>query len=776
MRRLLSILILCAPLAAAADPCPTGPWPWVQADATGDDWVSDLVCVDWQTREAITNHVVTHMGLDENWSYWDQMLVPIGICNENYWGGRAINGGWAIELVGIQRDNSSLAHTQSPTISLNGQQVAYWLAHFVSDLVSSEGFKWGCLASSDPDPFDNSMTFGSNPAGNSACSVYFPWFFQSTPFGRAATVVHEAMHEIEGHISDTACPNGASCDDAWMNPNAQTVHTVFLAQAVDAYQRAPGSTDLQVVGFGDGSCGYLPLMPEGERAQLSSTIATRLNQVFATMPPVSSWPKAAFVDPSPGGVWGTEPVQRVDLFNGARWPCGAVCDPADFAFPNGQKACNEAFWPVENAAVNAANQQHCADLNAQAANGVTPAQHQQLVLESFQLTSCKSGVSQGYLDALCDTLIPGASHVDDIANTWPLQGNLGYGYIASQAIEACQVRFCGAQDLDAWAQSAGPMCYAWDDAAGCMELLCGDLGAIEAQHGLASVEYLVALACRASELGREIPGLRHGDLGCDKVFNDCIVEERYLDAWHAQLDGGPCWSAAIPKDPLYAGSTSAHFSQHPQAHYLPGGGAFDLTRSECLVREAECEAHQAALLQAGAMMLEQNAAARPPWTRGPGPDPWLSFDLDLEQQLMQLAQAPLEGGPLNADARLRKAGSLPEARVALAELIGLDHFLQAGGALRHAEIFAPDRLARFASGEEADPYALPTGELADQLEALQTLHARLTDRTWEALRRRAGALSAERYVAHVAALLNARDAVALLAAHDLLQQDLAALR
>ncbi len=796
---LITALFIFMAGPALADECPPSAahfdtWTWIPSWDSGDDWLTQWTCSSDAHRNAVKDLVITHLGLDENWSYWDDgMLSSANICNPNTWGARVINGGYAAQLTGDMRDNDSFNHFASPGgILPDGTPINWWLSQFVSYYVSEEGYKWECLEDDDAAGPGDGFTYASNPFSNSACTLYYPWFWNKTAFDRASTLIHEAAHEFSRHLDDSVCDNRGSCDTAWMDNNAQSFQIIFDAQAVDAYQREPNSRELKVINFGNDVCGYLPLLPDQDRFALVQVMIDKLMMVFQTLPPVTQYPASAIIDNVPGTIWdlADDPngqaglAYRIDIVNQARWGCDRVCEPSEYRFPDGPKACNEEYWP-ENAGINAANRQRCDELNAQIAQGVSLQEHTSLRRQAWYMQTCKPGVSPEHLEEICRDLIPGTDHVDDIDIQWPLPNNLGYGYSASKAIRDCQIRFCGEQDLATWDQAASEVCYEWDDQVGCMPLLCDDLEGLEAEHGRDSLEYLRGVVCRASELEREIPGVREEDVGCSRGFNDCIITGRYMPLWQEQLAGDDCWSDSLPAgvqiDPYYTQHRRA-VTEWSAERFQVLDRSSRLMEDECLMQEAQCEALQAAMQAALAKILNLKQRERPHWQRPPGPDPWEHlqswYDRELELTMIDIGEELLGPAPeeqlLFQDARLRKAAARPEARVALAELIGHDTFFRMGGAQNVREIFSPTKLRRFSGPDaELDPYGLSLEGVEAEVDALARVYARSQDRGFRALLSRAGELDSITYHHHVNAMLRARTGEALLAAHEALEADLA---
>jgi hypothetical protein len=801
---LAAVLLAALPSVGRADSCPPSAsdftsWTWLSAGVSGDTWMKNIVCASNATRDAAKNLVVNHMGLDENWSSWEDMMSRYNQCNANDWALRAVNGGYAMEYVSIQRDNDTFAHFASPGVTMpNGDPVTRWLSQFSSYYISDEGYEFECLDSDDdPGPSDG-FTFASNPSGNFACSVYYPWFWNKTVTDRASTIAHEASHEFEGHLDDDECDNGASCDTAFMVPNAQTVQIIFDAQAVDAYQREPNSRELKVVGYGNAVCGYLPALPDAERFSLVQVMRSKLQNVFRDEPPQSAWPSSAFVDTvsdaiydvasQPGGNAGQ--AYRIDMVNGAMWPCEAVCNVADYTYnPNGgsgPRACNED-WQPGNAERNAENRQRCTNLNAQVAAGVTPAERANLRSQALNgMRGCISGLSADYIGRMCLEALHGAMTVDDVAEAWPIPDNLGYMYDEEQSIRSCQAEFCQGQPLGSWNEEAFGACYEWDDPAGCMELACGDLSTIEAEKGRESIEYLNALVCRASELGRNIESLEDADQVCERTYRLCEIRENYLPHWLAQLnEGEDCWAQVIPDlpDPFHRARRAQIGLMDPNRYVISDRGV-GLLLSPCAIEQMQCEAMQAALQALLAKLSNMKAEQRDPWRGPPVPDPWEDlqgrFDRELISEMSTLGGELISGMdadiPLARNQRLTRAANMPEARVAMAEFVGHDLYFSAGGAQNAEGIFAPERLATFNGPNAArDPYGLDIEGAEAEVAALQTLNERVGTDAWQALLAQAGGLDGAVYYGHLIGMLEARDGVALLAAHDALQQDLQAL-
>lgn len=781
--RLLIALGLALPGAAAAQ-CPV-PFAGEVIDpstVTGDLWLNDQICATPDGGDAIFDLLEDKMGLDGITLTWGTILKKSRRCLPDGWGGRLIDGGYALELVALERAQETFAHLEDYAFRIDGTRVTNWLRQFIDEYAAWDGFEFECLHDSDSRG-DQSYVFASNPAGDFAINLFHPWFWHRTAFERASTLVHETAHELEGHVADNACNNGMSCDARFGTVNAQTLQILFLADAVDAYQRDGDSTELTVVNFGQDACGYLPLLPTAERQNLVQQMRNRLQNTFETPPRTTSYPRAAFIVPAPSPSFATPlpngVVDRaflIDVLNNARWPCEKVCEPTDFDFPAGSRACNEDFHPFSNSAINGRNRAKCERLNAQIAQGVVPSDRDRLLREAERMEACTFGASEEYLQMTCAEVRAGANHVDDVAAAWPDPPVYVRGYNPEGAIADCTRTYC-AEDAGLDAPAAEAACYEWDDATGCMAAQCGDLAAIEAEHGRQSDAYFQAVLCRASRFGRALPSPEAD--GCDATYARCMIEDRYRRRWLEQLDGEDCWSDTLARpgdDPLFTAHRASATAVSIDAFVAADADGPQVLQNACFMEQIECQTLESLVaLDVGRMVRDVDLGPRVEL-----PDRWnLSptvYDRALRDALVVLADQIDEAGDFAAGrARLRALISQPEARVAMAELIGHDRFFRMGGGHRAERYFSPRIRAQFAGPDaEADPYAPAMIGLPDEEAALATLSARLATDDWTALRARLPRLGAASYVEFVQALSAATSAVEVLEIHDQLRAALLA--
>ncbi len=807
MNRAIVAVLVGWSSAGWADACPPTPndfvtWGANDAVTSGDVWMSSVWCgsvVDGQlvvqpNAPVVFNSVVDAMGLAQNWSsQWAQLMGDVGSCDPESWSARLMNAAYFCDYLGTNRNQTTFAHTASPGVVLPGTStpVIYWLSEYVKYYTRPHGWRPMCIAVGDAAGTADGHVYAANPENDDPLKLYFPWFWNLTAVDRASTLVHEASHEFSGHLPNNSCANVRSCDDVFGNMNAQTLTLFFNAQTLDAYRRAEGSTELELVNYGNGVCGYVPLVPDAQRFALVISMELRLENTFKYPPAESEWPPSAFVDSvggtsldlgdTPGGLAGL--AYRIDLVNGARWPCGAVCTATDYDFATGgTRACNEQYQPG-NAAINVHNRELCRSLNAEVGTGVTPKQHaelkKRLIMES---QNCLSGVSDTYVAQVCAQLSTQATRVEDIETAWPIPDQ-GFSFDASKAIRACQASYCTQRRDASWDTAATAACFDWDDPYGCLALTCGDRTALASAHGKSSYEYFESVVCRGSALGRQFAGLTDGDDQCAARYDECVIRERYLPAWIAQQAGGTCWLRATgtspSRDPLFRTVRDAVGTVSVE-NFLALDRDSNLATSRCLMESVACQAEVAALEAALAKLIHDEASTRPVWKTPVLPDSWERlrgrFDRDVRSELERLGadllNPAVSTGPLIKNARLSALATSPEAMVAIAELVGHDTYLRAGGARFARGRFDPAALTRYSV--EADPYAIPTATRATELGALNRLDQRIGSTQAQAAFSKTTLLTGPQAYTHLRALFDAKNGVELEAAFEAFVTDASA--
>ncbi|MDP1922840.1 MAG: hypothetical protein Q8L14_41740 [Myxococcales bacterium] len=798
------VLSLSSP-AWGADWCPPSAndftsWGARDAVTTGDVWMSGVWCgasvngvlVPLPSREPVINSFIDAMGLGQNWgSRWAALMSNVTSCDPESWSGRFANGAYFADYLGYHREQTSFVQSGSPwAVMPEGDIVKYWLARYIKYYTREDGWAPFCIATGDV-PNDNRFTNAANPDNHDPLRVYFPWFWVLSTVDRSSVLVHEATHQFSSHIGDGECANQGSCDPVFGSGNAQTLTIIFAAQAMDAYRRAPDSSQLEVYNYGQDFCGYVPLIPDAQRFALVQSMQLRLMNTFKYPPPQSEWPPSAFID----FVWGTGldfgdnaggasgSAYRIDLVNGSRWPCGAVCTLADYDFATGgTRACNENYQ-AGNVAINQQNKALCLALNTQVAGGVTQTQHALLRNKvTSEAKPCLAGVSDAWVAQVCSQLSSQATKVEDLETNWSIP-DMEFHFDASRAIHACQASFCAQKHTTAWDTAASAACFDWDDPYGCLKLACGDLAALQNQYGKSSPEYLKAVVCRSSELNRDFAGLADPTSACSEKYTACLLEERYQAAWAAQQAGGACWvrgSGSSPTtDPLFvtlrdkAGTVAVE-------NFLALDTVSHLATSRCLMENVTCQMEAAALDAALAKLIHDEAKTRPVWKVPTLPDSWEKlkgrYDRDVFNEMDRIGAALTDPtvtfGPLSKNPALARLVASPEASLAIAAVVGQDTYLKAGGSRFAKGIFNPAVLTRY--GTEADPYGFSTAAHTAELSALGRLNQRLSATQVETAFSKTNRLTAPQAYGHVLALFNAKNGVELEAAFEAFVADAAA--
>jgi hypothetical protein len=616
-------------------------------------------------------------------SEWASLIEPgPNLCGENNLVVRMINSAVILDMITAARNTTSLNLVKFD-----------WL--------------WGHVEPHSSSGYDTTCEdkIATNDAG--ATSIHLGFWKTSVAY-RGAVLVHEAVHDWSSHVDDDDCdpPNG-SCDDAYGNSNANTWTVNFYHHAIASYKLRPSSTELLVRNWGNDVCGFVPLLSEFERSDVRQKSFNKLTKAFAEKPPQSQWPASVGTLASdPDWNYG-DTNYEVDHFLSARWGCTKVCDPADYVWPNGKKACNEEYQPG-NLQVNQWNKAKCVDANDVVAGGVTQAERQKAA-QTFNLSkaSCIPGYSEAYLHQYCSTLTSSSTTVGQLDSKWQLDDEPGFD--AEQALAACERSFCDAKFNPSWKAAARAACYEWDDSIGCVDALCGDLTALAQAYGKTSQEYFNALNCRRNYV--EYDGSESAyytdpeSVGvCGNLYISC-VNSKLHDAWLAATQNGVCnlvptsgqWEGNYQlkaiSDLPNATDYNSYKNTHPTVHL-----------SECVMARQLCLAIQEYMARLAAKLVAEGYQVSPQVQEKldrPNPPPYERFASDGHQQVRELA-AIASGkvqSDISADRALKMLMTTPQASFILADLLGTDTYFAALGAKGRQSVFGSTavRNARTAS-------------------------------------------------------------------------------
>jgi hypothetical protein len=525
---------------------------------------------------------------------------------------------------------------------------------------------------------------------------------------RGAVLVHEAVHDWSDHIDDDECdPPNTSCDDVFGNSNANTWTVIYYDHAIDSYRLRPSSTELLAVNFGNDICGFMPLLSTFERSDVLEKMRNKLMYSFAQKPPQSQWPVTSgkrASDPE----WNYGDINyEADHFFSARWGCTKVCDPTDYVWPNGNKACNQEYQPG-NLEVNQWNKAKCVAANDVVAGGVTPAERQKAA-QTFALSKkmCVPGYSDAYLHQYCSTLTGTSSTVPQLDSKWQLDDQPGFD--SEQALAACERSFCDAKFNPSWKAAARAACYEWDDSIGCVDALCGDLTALANAYGKTSQEYFNAVNCRRNYV--EYNGSEHAyytdpeSVGyCESKYISC-VNSKLHDAWLVAKQNGTC--NLVPASAQWEGNY-----QLKALSDLPNATDYNLYKNahptvdinECVMAKKICEILQSVIGKRSATLVAEGYKVYPAIQEKldrPNPPPYERLANEAQQQVLELA-AIASGhvkSAISADSALKMLTTTPQASFILADLLGTDTYLAALGAKGRQSVFGSTavRNARTAS-------------------------------------------------------------------------------
>lgn len=599
-------------------------------------------------------------------------------CSENNLVVRMINSAVILDII-------TAAHN---TTSINEAKFDWLWAHVT--LHSSSGYDTTC---------ESGSAIATNDAG--ATSIHLGFWTKSVAY-RGAVLVHEAVHDWSSHVDDDDCDNGGSCDDAFGNSNANTWTVIYYDHAIDAYRLRPSSSELLAVNFGNDICGFMPVLSEFERSDVLQKSISKLTGGFAEKPPKSQWPVTANTRASdPDWDYGGTNYEA-DHFFSARWGCTKICDPADYTWPKGKKACNEEYQPG-NLQVNQWNKAKCVAANDVVAGGVTPAERQQAA-QTFNASkkSCVPGYSDDYLHQYCSTITSSSSNVSQLDSKWQLDDEPGFD--SEEALAACERSFCDAKFSSSWKATARASCYEWDDPIGCVDALCGDLTALGKAFGKTSQEYFNAVNCRRNYV--EYNGSEHAYYTDPETIDHCenqyitCVNSKLHDAWLAAKENGTC--NLVPTSAQWAGnyqlqaisdlSKATDYNSYKNTH-----PAVDI--SECVMQKELCEVLEDTISRWGAKLISEGYQVAPAVQEKldrPDPPPYERLASAAHQRVRELA-AIASGSvksDISADRALKMLTRTPQASFIFADLLGMDTYFAALGAKGREAVFGRDAVRR----------------------------------------------------------------------------------
>jgi len=368
----------------------------------------------------------------------------VATCASNDYLTRLLNGAWIVTDV----EDYAVPFGQHRQVSgLNGAW-ATW----------DQGHWWSFASHVEPDEWEPECSTSSNAQNHTGIDDYIglkiPGAYKKTAIYRSAIVVHEPTHEEVSHIGDDTCDNGASCDEAYGQFNANTMHINFLYDAAGAYKtEVENGQPFRSVQMSGGECSFIPRYTTNERQQA-------LNKSEADL-------DGRFESALPPGLTRYASLDALDAANGtAPFNC-QQCDVDKYKFhPDEctQTACNEVLNP-NNFGVNLNNQIACAIYNNNVDDtGITAddVADAKATMQS-NLLSCAAPDPQAARD-YCDAEKASANNALDVDTCgWldqyhgpSLDGQLG-----------CVQEYC----QEKWNQSGG-----WtenQDPYKCGEYLCG---------------------------------------------------------------------------------------------------------------------------------------------------------------------------------------------------------------------------------------------------------------------------------------------------------------
>lgn len=662
-------------------------WGWLSPTDSMDNDMAQLWCAGDPNVAANYTHFWNSLHLGVNGAYWDNLALHDGAlqCSPNSYVIRLMNAAFLMDQISYHA-----ANTTRPNF------IHWWLGNFVYPK-HEEGYVATC-------------EFGANATNRykAPTQLHYKFFGWLGVVERSSTLVHETVHEWQGHVWDWLCPANMSCDTAYGDDNAQTWQIGYLANAVGTYRKDPDTNELLVRRFPSGTCGYIPYLSKFERLRAAESMQRKLTSNFIVPTPTIYHPVESYIWP-PNSFWNYDGVFfAVDFFAGARWLCEEVCNPDDFVAPSGSKACDEEIRAA-NAGVNARNRQSCLDAIADLDAGVPlPQASYGQMAEEFDrsLAACVPGVDDTYLESYCADAKAAAQTLPALKESWDLATQSG-AFDSYAAFLECGQEFCAEIIEEAWLNDARLACYEWSDPAGCLDELCGRLDYWATHGGTSSRKYFDVVQCNRefvesfADPAAYLPPENQGN--CAHNYDRCVNDVLYED-WRAAKGRGEC-SLVTNGIPITTGQ-----------HHWEAVGAIeemgfeqwqneytDATLADCEMYLTMCRMNErVSLLIAGKLLTEGYVpppieemfnAPRPPLIEGRLP----KFHRGLQELARVIASdsTPRAEG----DRALEHLARSPEAQIALAELLGRDTYFAIFGTKDKDAVFGPDLVAQYAEVE-----------------------------------------------------------------------------
>lgn len=462
--RALLLVGLALPVGARADYCPFPPADAMSNDKYGtfDSEYVGSMCNNW---------VELWNGLNGEAQDWDQGygLVPLNsgwtaTCAVDHFLSRLLNAAYLIRDVS---EHSGPFGLHRFVVDSDGDlapgevdSAGNFLGDWWSFTRNHNGTDW------EPSCGNTNVRATNYQPPLTHIALHASGAYRLTALQRASTVVHETVHEDVGHVGDSACSGGGSCDRRYGDYNAQTMDIDFLHDAVTRYRLGYVNNQLVRIAAvwepkiipGLRICSYDPVYSQNER-QSALTMANNKRTTRFQFFPVAFTPE-----------W-TSPA-TVDAVFDPIWNCDH-CDLSDWTFDANtcsQTACNELLNP-ENEDRNEHNAGQCFLYNWAVAIGGSSQEAISEAKADYPFQACEAP-SESAARSYCDAEKASATHVDDIDSCGWMEGL----HFPSVSKARCVQEFCH-ERFEADFQANGAV--AWGpstDPYGCLEAICAPDG------------------------------------------------------------------------------------------------------------------------------------------------------------------------------------------------------------------------------------------------------------------------------------------------------------
>ncbi|HEV7733576.1 MAG TPA: hypothetical protein VGR62_15525 [Candidatus Binatia bacterium] len=434
------LLTVTAPAFACTDAreCSTPPSNANPSGAVEDGTYDDVYVGNWASSQSAVSTLWN--GLDAEQCDWDEGWGFSQVGNTDFMLTRILNAAWAVKRVEGYTKHTGFGLWRNVNGIVYYNLGRWW--EFVSDYGEDE---WtpGCEGGN-----------GEHVQNTDEYNVLHMGGYNSTVVNRGSTLVHETVHQDEGHVDEEDCnPDNVSCDLRYGLYNSNTMQINFLHDALVTYEtQTVNGTKVRKVSRSGDTCRWIHTFSDEERDQIAARADSNMNR-FAQ----SAW-----------SGWKQSLRDEVAVRQAqGEWNCPA-CQTSLYTFnPNSCSqptwACNEVMNP-QNVGINGQNRNACnlyndlLDNPGAGPDTIADAEHAQLLASAACLPPTSAAAA-----AYCVQRLDVATNVSQLDPCGWMETVHG----AEIDNIACAQEFCRRKfEASPWPEGTDPY--------GCIDYLCGD--------------------------------------------------------------------------------------------------------------------------------------------------------------------------------------------------------------------------------------------------------------------------------------------------------------